>query len=275
MPPRRATSQERPQSSLPSRKSEWDQISIPAKSWNQIIARVDKLWQPQFAPHHSIMGQNGAGKSHLIVHGLLPLVTDDKVLIIDNKGDDPVLNAAGAKSVRHLPRNIRRATMDDGKPKSAWYQLKVYDDTPRAQDQVGNALRQVYAEGNWIVVLDETRAISDPRSPGLGLQPELDRLWLRGRSRHISVIAATQAPRWVPSSFYDQCQFVWCSRIRDERAHQRIMEIGSMTRAHIPHIARIRKRTWLYMDDEEEETWLGMTSPPAGPRRRSRDQAGR
>jgi hypothetical protein len=249
----------RPRNSTSLSRKDSELVSIPSKSWDEVIARVNKLWVPEFAPHHSIVGQNGAGKSHLIVHGLLPLCEDDKVLIIDNKGDDKVLLEAGARPVKMIPREMRRAAFDDGKPKSAWYRLVVYDDIGKAQDQVGRALEQVYREGSWVVVLDETRALSDPRSPGLGLQPQLDRLWLRGRSRNISVIASTQAPRWVPSSFYDQCQFVWCSRIRDERAHQRIMEIGSMTRAHIPHIARIRKRRWLYMDDEDEDTWMAET----------------
>lgn len=210
------------------------------------------------------MGQNGSGKSHLIVYGLLPLCTDDKVCIIDSKNDptDPIASS-GARTVRRLPTKRQRLIQDDGKPKSAWYRLPVWDEVSRAQDQVGAALQQMYDEGDWVVVIDETRAISDPKSPGLGLQPELDRLWLRGRSRHVAVIASTQAPRWVPSSFYDQCQFVWCSRIRDDRAHQRIMEIGSMTRAHIPHIARVRKRRWLYFDDEEEDTWMGETGVPA------------
>lgn len=236
-----------------------DNVRIQGRSWDSVIRRVDALWQPQYAPHHSILGQNGSGKTHLIVHGLLPLCVDDKLCIIDSKGDDPVLRESGAQPVRTLPNRWKRLSIDDGKPKGAWFRLVAFDDRNRAQDQVHRALEQIYREGDWIVVLDETRAISDPRSPGLGLQPDLDRLWLRGRSRNISVIASTQAPRWVPSSFYDQCQFVWCSRIRDERAHQRIMEIGSMTRAHIPHIARVRKRRWLYMDDEEEETWIAET----------------
>jgi hypothetical protein len=242
----------------PTRKSESDQVHIPTRDWKEVLRRVDKLWQPEFAPHHSIFGQNGSGKTHLIVHGLLPLCEGDNVAIFDSKGDDPVLAQAGAKRVRQLPSNLKRI-MDNDEPKDGWYQIVIHEEVSRAQDQVGTALERIYKEGNWIVVLDETRAISDPRSPGLGLQPLLDRMWLRGRSRHISVVAATQAPRWVPTSFYDQCQFAWCSRIRDERAHQRVMEIGSMTRAHIPHIARIRKRRWLYLDDEEEETWLAET----------------
>lgn len=247
----------------PYRRIDSDLIKIPSRSWAEVTRRVDQFWQVEFAPHHSIMGQNGAGKSYLIVNGLLPLCVDDKVLIIDNKGDDPVLNSSGAKPVKVIPRRLRRVTFDDSKPKSAWFRLVVSDNVAQAQDQVGSALQTVYNEGEWIVVIDETRAVSDPRSPGLGLQPELDRLWLRGRSRRIGVIASTQAPRWVPSSFYDQCQFVWCSRIRDDRAHQRIQEIGSMTKAHIPHIASIRKRRWLYMDDEEDDTWLAETGVPA------------
>ena len=257
MPPRQPS--RRPRTELSSQSVKDTDVSIPTKSWQSVIRRVDVLWKPQFAPHHSILGQNGSGKTHLIVHGLLPLCVDDKVAIIDSKGDDSVLRASGAKSVRVLPRELKRIAFDDAKPKSAWYRLVVADGHDEAQDQVGRALEQIYKEGNWIVVLDETRAISDPRSPGLGLQPQLDRLWLRGRSRNISVIASTQAPRWVPSSFYDQCQFVWCSRIRDGRAHERIMEIGSMTRAHIPYIAKVRKRRWLYMDDEEDETWMAET----------------
>jgi hypothetical protein len=250
------TAPRQPRTSLSRRDS--DLVSIPTRDWKEIQSRVNKLWIPKFAPHHSLIGQNGAGKSHLIVHGILPLCAKDNVAIFDCKGDDPVLSASGAKPVRKLPSKLRR-TLDNDNPRDGWYRIVVSDELQRARDQVGEALETIYAEGNWIVILDETRAISDPRSPGLGLQPQLDRLWLRGRSRNICVVAATQAPRWVPTSFYDQCQFVWCSRIRDERAHQRIMEIGSMTRAHIPHIANIRKRRWLYMDDEEAETWLAET----------------
>jgi hypothetical protein len=250
------TARPRPPVSRQSPRTE--DITIPTHSWDTVIRRVDRLWKPEFAPHHSIFGQNGSGKSYMIVNGLLPLCTRDNVIIFDSKGDDPVLASAGARPVRAFPSKMRR-TLDNDRPKDGWLRLVIYDEIARAQDQVGNALEQLYKEGNWVVVLDETRAISDPRSPGLGLQPLLDRMWLRGRSRHISVIAATQAPRWVPTSFYDQCQFAWSSRIRDNRAHERIMEIGSMTRAHIPHIASIRKRRWLYMDDEEDDTWLAET----------------
>jgi hypothetical protein len=254
--PATATSRPRTVRSSPSDEP----LKIPTRSWKAVMARVDSLWKLDIAPHHSLMGQNGSGKSYLMVNGILQLCTDDNVLIIDNKGDDPVLSSSGAKPVRKVPTKRARGLFhQSGNPKDNWYRLVVHEDIHQAQDQVSEALNLVYKEGEWVVVLDETRAIADPRSPGLGLQPLLDRLWLRGRSRKIAVVASTQAPRWVPSSFYDQCQFVWCSRIRDERAHQRVMEIGSMTRQHIPVIASVRKRRWIYMDDEEDETWVAET----------------
>jgi hypothetical protein len=187
------------------------------------------------------------------------MVARNNVLTIDNKGGDETLLGMCGRPVKSLPGRTRKLS-SERRPKENWYHLIVADQRAEAREQVANALDQVYREGDWTVVIDETRAVSDPRSPGLGLQPLLDRLWLRGRSRGINVIAGTQAPRWVPTSFYDQCNFVWCSRIRDQRAHQRVMEIGSMTREHIPMLAGIRKRQWFYSDDEEDETWQALTT---------------
>lgn len=229
------------------------------RGWDEVKARVDRLWVPKQAPHHSIMGQQGSGKSFLITRGLLPMCARNNVLTIDNKGGDETLLGHCGKVVRTLPGRTRKLS-SERKPKENWYHLIVDDNRAQAREQVANALDLAYREGDWTIVIDETRAISDPRSPGLGLQPLLDRLWLRGRSRGINVIAGTQAPRWVPSSFYDQCNFVWCSRIRDENAQKRVMEIGSMTKEHLPYVAAVRKRQWLYMDDEEDETWMALTT---------------
>src|SRR5580704_7928375 len=140
-------------------KPELNDVTIPTKNWQEVQARVDKLWQPQFAPHHSILGQNGAGKSHLIVHGILPLCQHDNVAIFDSKGDDPVLMASGARAVRKLPSRLRRS-LDNDNPKDGWYRIVIADDVGRAREQVGLAFERIYSEGNWIVVVDETRAIS-------------------------------------------------------------------------------------------------------------------
>lgn len=245
-----------PSPSKRSQSSEQEPVSIPDVPWEQVIRRVDALWVPDQAPHHSVIGLTGSGKSYLITRGILPLVRDDNVLIIDNKGGDPSLLGYG-RPVRAIPKH--RKLSNERKPRENWFHLVAYDDWDRARDQVQRALDHVWDEGGWTVIADEIRACTDPRKPNLNMGPMFDRMWLRGRSRKITVIAGTQAPRWVPSAFYDQCSFFWCGCVKDRRSQERIMEIGSLTRAHIPIIAGIRKRRFMYGDDEEDETFMAMT----------------
>ena len=251
-----------PRPSPTSRRSDTP-LAVEHRPWEEVIRRIDRLWVPDSAPHHSVVGQTRSGKSYLITRGLLPLVARDNVLTIDCKGGDKTLMGACGKPVHRIPGRTRKLSSEQ-KPKENWFHLLVKDSRAEAQQQVYEALEQVYREGDWVVVVDETRALTDPSnqrsSPGLGMGPQLDRLWLRGGGRGITLIAGTQAPRFVPSAFYDQPSFVWISRIRDRRAHERVMEIGSLTREHIPVIAGIRKREWLVMDDEEDETWQALTT---------------
>jgi len=173
-------------------------------------------------------------------------------LIIDVKGDDETLQDVG-KSVRQIPdrdtwfRNRRQ-------PDSLWYRLVVYDDWNKARDQVRTALAKTYKQGNWTIFVDETRNLTDPRVPSLNLRNYIEQIWLRGRSRGMEIVAMTQAPRWVPSSFYDQPSFVWIGRINDERAHQRLREIGGLKRGHLGVIQRLQKREFLVVGDGGDYT---------------------
>ena len=221
--------------------------SIPHKPWDEVRFDIYKRWQPKDAPHHSIISLSGGGKSYLATRGLLPMRGWRRNLIIDVKGDDETLADVG-KRVRQLPRKnpyLRKRN----EPDSLWYRLIVYEDWAKAREQVKTALAHVYRQGNWTVYLDETRNLTDPRIPSLNLRNYVEQIWLRGRSRGVELVSMTQAPRWVPSSFYDQPSFVWIGRINDERAHQRLREIGGLRRSHLPIIARLKKREFLVVGD--------------------------
>lgn len=221
--------------------------SIPHKPWDEVRFDIYKRWQPKDAPHHSIISLSGGGKSYLATRGLLPMRGWRRNLIIDVKGDDETLADVG-KRVRQLPRKnpyLRKRN----EPDSLWYRLIVYEDWAKAREQVKDALAHVYRQGNWTVYLDETRNLTDPRIPSLNLRNYVEQIWLRGRSRGVELVSMTQAPRWVPSSFYDQPSFVWIGRINDERAHQRLREIGGLRRSHLPIIARLKKREFLVVGD--------------------------
>lgn len=220
---------------------------IPRASWDTVRDTLDKLWIPRESPHHSIIGLTGSGKSFFVTRGLLPLVEWDNVLIIDNKGDDPTLRGVG-KPVKELPSKFTRDLIKrkkDVKPRELWYRLLVHEDFKTAAEQVKTALATVWDEGKWFVVIDECRALTDSSVPGLGLRPQIEQMWLRGRSREICVIAMTQSPRWVPNSFYTQPSYVWIGRLNDEDSQKRLREIGGLDKAQLAAVKSIKKREFL------------------------------
>lgn len=224
--------------------SEHGHQAMPRRPWAEVRAEVNKLWVSEDSPHMSILGLSGSGKSFFTTRGLLSMRTRNKVCIIDVKGDDPTLHNVG-QSVKRLPtrRKLGDTLHAQKDPMDDWYRLIVSDNWNTARSQVGHCLNQIYKEGGWTVVVDETRLLTDPRVPGLNLKPEVEQLWLRGRSRGIEVVAMTQAPRWVPGSFYDQPAFVWIGRVNDELAQKRLLEIGGLNKKmHLPAIATIKRR---------------------------------
>lgn len=223
--------------------------------WNSIYQRVGELWLPKKAPHHSIIAQTRGGKSYLIGEGILPLIEDEKVLIIDVKGDDPTFAKIG-KPVRKVPKMWYRNMSDrlsNAKPREHWYRLVVSEDWQQGKAQVAKALADCYREGNWTIVLDETRALTDPQPPNLGLRPYVEQLWLRGGSRGVCIVAGTQGPRWVPKSFYEQAQFHWIGAIEDEESQKRLREIGGLERNHLHTIKYLEQYNFVYTDRLSED----------------------
>ncbi len=162
--------------------------------------------------------------------------------VIDVKGDDPTWAGFG-KPVKAIPR----FHWNNKEPEH--YRLIVPEAVDEGKMVVTTALDRMYREGNWVIVVDELRALTDPRPPNLGLQPLLDRVWLRGRSRELTLVAGTQAPRWVPSSFYDQPTHVFISRIRDTDVQKRAREIGGFDRSMDHVLNALPKQDWLYVGD--------------------------
>lgn len=225
---------------------------IPRKPWEEVKFDIFKKWKPNDSPHHSIICLSGGGKSYLATRGLLPMRGHQKALIIDVKGDDPTLRDVG-KPIRVIPKNEPWFSKRK-QPDRLWYRLVVHEDFQKAREQVKQALATAYAQGNWTIFVDETRNLTDPRIPSLNLRSFVEQIWLRGRSRGVQMVAMTQAPRWVPSSFYDQPSFVWIGRINDERAHQRLREIGGLKRGHLGIIQRLQKREFLVVCDSGDYT---------------------
>lgn len=239
---------------------------IQRKPWEEVKFDIYKRWRPNDSPHHSIISLSGGGKSYLATRGLLPMRGWRRTLIIDNKGDDETLRDVGRR-IREVPRSDPwfRGRKE---PDTRWYRLMVHDDWGKAREQVKDALARVYSQGNWTVFVDECRNLTDPRVPSLNLRNYVEQIWLRGRSRGVEMVSMTQAPRWVPSSFYDQPSFVWIGRINDERAHQRLREIGGLRREHLGVIQRLQRREFLVVGDGGDYTAITKVPDLEHPRKK-------
>lgn len=225
--------------------------------WKDARELIDKLWEPENSPHQSFIGMSGSGKSYLVINGILrPLCAMDRVLIVDTKRNDPLVSSIGIPC-ENIPPNKHWATPRHRKPFDHWHRLVVHDQfnsdgRAKAKAQVHKALERIYKEGNWVVFLDELQDLGGRQQPNLGLTMHIDEIYRKGRSRHISILATTQAPRNVPTSFYDQPSFHWISRLGDEEKQKRLGEIGGLPKAMRPHLATLQKRQWLMTADGGE-----------------------
>lgn len=227
----------------------------PWMPWAEVRKLLNVMWDPENCPHHSIVGLTGSGKSFLAINGLLkPLCPMDRVLIIDCKRNDSLVSSVGKPCTELPPKTWYTRKRE---PMDSWHRLVVHDqfreeNRDRARTQVFRALERVYHEGNWIVYGDEVQDLGGLRKPNLGLSMHLDELYRKGRSRNLSVIAGTQAPRHVPTSFYDQCSFAWIGRLADEDKQKRLREIGGLPKEAFPTIQTLRRREWLLSCDNGE-----------------------
>lgn len=231
----------------------------PWVDWAQVRDWVDKTWDPENGPHHSIVGTTGSGKSYLAIEGILkPMCAMDRVLIVDTKRNDPLVSSIG-KPTESLSKGLKHWKIRTRKPEpfDNWHRLVVHDQfrsegRQRASYQVLEALEKVYNDGEWILFCDETQDLGGLRKPNLGLSMHLDEIYRKGRSRHVSIVATTQAPRHVPTSFYDQASYSWIGRLSDEDKQKRLREIGGLPKDMLPQIMALRKRQWLLTADSGE-----------------------
>jgi hypothetical protein len=161
--------------------------------------------------HFSVIAPTGGGKTTLVTKGLIPMFTNvADVLLIDSTGD-PKLAKYG-KPLRRVGRieGIRRLTLTDLSAASS--------------ERARRAMEKAYKQGGTVTIFDEVRHITDKKY--LGLNASAESLWLFSRKRSNIVGGLTQAPRYVPSAFYDQSKLHFIFKIRDRRAMIRLAEIG-------------------------------------------------
>lgn len=227
---------------------------VPRVAFPLIQSRIDSESDPFERNSHIVtFGKTGTGKSYLIRHGIVPIRPLDRIVVIDVKGPREIRspwNGFGTEITR-LPES---GAMTGTGPTNSQYRLIVETDRDDAKKQVGATIDQVMSEGHWIVVIDESRKLTEREQLNLG--SKIEDMVLRGRGLGITVILGAQSTAWAVSALKDQPAVMLIGMVPQQA--EELSKIAGYGRELVPNIRAIKEREFLYVD-----TWgnglIGLT----------------
>lgn len=224
------------------RRGEEPAPTPPFEPWETF--RSNFQWRQ--GEHMTLVGGTGSGKT-TFARQLLPMRT--YVVVLATKKEDSslyrplldqgfVMRSTWDPNPADEPKVIFRPPLTGGSAGKA-AQAEAFQD----------ALVDIFESGSWCVYADEIRYITQ----FLGLQTEMELLWLQGRSLGVSVVAATQRPVSIPRvAFEAQHLFAW--RFSEKRDVDTISEFtGTLFPVVRQTIPRLPKHEVLHVAPEYGE----------------------
>ena len=237
-------------------------------------------WEP--GQHVSLLGPTGRGKSTLMAQ-LLPLASShEQAVIMAPKGRDPAFAALGRHTSRWPPKRplgpLGIFQNHDDKPRPEIWRLEIppikpSGGSPQAQEEAvaryfrtmrglfasvlaGAMARPEQPKDSQVIILDDSRILSDPKQMNLGMLVTAN--MMIGRSKKVSVVNNIQAPRWVPRELLDQATHVLIWRNRDKDVVKRLAEIsGEFEPKWIEEeIANLDYHEALWIDGAADEVYV-------------------
>ena len=233
-------------------------LTVPVVPFDQVQGRVSRFWDPfERNSFTVVIGVTGSGKSHLIRYGILPLAGYSRTVVIDVKEDRDSVWAGFGKPVDVLPPAFFKHT--DGDHHLVW---RVLVHKATAQSQLREIFAQLRGEGHCVIVMDESRSITEREQIGLG--SAVENLITESRGLGTSIIMGAQSTAWAVSALKDQAACLWVGQTSGQDQALKLANMAGPGRPLVPLITRIAPRQWLYRDNWEGAPLLALTNPPAG-----------
>lgn len=227
--------------------------TAPRMPWDRFVRQLD--WKP--GEHVALIGPTGQGKTTLMLN-LLPLRT--YVAFLATKPRDPAFNKL--QEMGYVRMNSWRAVSATDTPKRlVWPDARRIDSEETQRAILQDAIARIYREGGWTVAIDEMWYMVNV----LKMQREMRIMLLQGRSLGISVVAATQRPKFVPLEIYDQSTHLFFWRDNDENNLQRLSGINVRSSAAVKEIIpNLERHQVLYINTRTGEMLRTRAPAPDG-----------
>lgn len=217
--------------------------AIPYLPWEKFLEAF--RWEQ--GQHITLAGSSGSGKT-TFARQLLP--RRDYVAVMATKKRDKSLyeplQEAGYDLTDHFdpydrmtPRVIFRPRLSSPGREGLAEQAEAF----------GEALVGIFDAESWCVYSDEVRYLSE----FLRLKPELETLWMQGRSLGISMVSGTQRPVSIPIIAFDSSHlFFW--KTTDRRDIITMSEYTGVNRKTVESVLpRLPRHEALYVNTDTDE----------------------
>lgn len=220
-------------------RQERQDVHAPIVPWEEFYHDIF-LWKQ--GQHVACIGPTDSGKTTL---SLAILDKRRYVVALCTKPRDDVLDA-----LRHRASFYKMETWETKSPelypkRILWPNALDLYSAQIQQKEFRKALSRIYREGNWCVYVDELWFIIHHLKMDLEIRTYLQ----QARSNGISLVVATQRPKFVPLEIYDQSQHLFFWRDTDEENLKRISGISWLNAATVRGlVARLERHQFLYVN---------------------------
>lgn len=203
--------------------------------------------------HLVTFGPTGRGKTTLMADLLRQGPPYSHIGILSPKGADPAFRGIGKPKKAwppHLPVSVHTygepkpyTIRLEGSPEAGWDNLRRQFEPP---------LSWARGQKDWLWVIPDLQAMSDPKFAGLGRHVEWLMLTLRSRGSGVWVDA--QRPSWIPRAASDQTRSVIVFRNTDLGTVDRLRQTVSLPMNQIlPLMGDMERHDFLWFDSITDE----------------------